>query len=382
MAVKSFYLYLILCLIFGYISVAFGFFDVPFSLDNELAPADFFYSYPIVIGLASFFISGYFFPKQMVQKNISTSSVISVTEFRPSYPTIYKANLIALLLQTLLFMYFIGKVLINYETISNSEVIIFRVLVGKESFFLLALQGVIPLLSRGIWKPLFYLCAMTTALAFAWLDGSRSSLIPLGLLVIYGVTEKKYRISLFLVLFQIFLYFFLSESRSIDDKANIDLFFEAFFGSFLGMGDALLALVSYTFIYSMLHFIITFKNELGVFVASDLFYSVLPVPSALIPVEVDPSNWRVDKYRPMGALAELVRVSHIFLTFWFFFLGCVARNIDRIKTNMVKSLASAVFFIILLSMFQYHLRGVMWLVFFCILLVFLERKSKINEQEK
>ncbi|HHK8529396.1 TPA: hypothetical protein ACQYC3_002594, partial [Vibrio parahaemolyticus] len=276
----------------------------------------------------------------------------------------------------------VSKIISNYDEIQNSNIIIFRVLVGKETFFLLFIQAMLPLAAKGLFRSIFSFFSLFVALSFAWFDGSRAALIPLSLLMLTNLAlNRKLTFSLLLML-QFFIYFFVANSRYVDDKLNFNLLLNTISESILNVQDGFFGLIAYTFGYSILHFIATTKNELGNFTSSDLLYSIIPLPSSLIPINVNVELWRVDAFRPMGAVSELYRVSSFALYFFFFGLGGLVKKLDTMNIFLLKAITMPIFSMVTIFIFQYHLRAVMWFLFLLMLLVFLDKylikKRKLN----
>ncbi|EGQ7828673.1 hypothetical protein [Vibrio parahaemolyticus] len=355
--------------------------NIPFGYDDNLVVGDFFYMYPICISTL-FFIGGYIFVRD---KSISIhvkSNPVSFSKSAFSFGVIKKVNLYLLFVQILMLFYWVSKIISNYDEIQNSNIIIFRVLVGKETFFLLFIQAMLPLAAKGLFRSIFSFFSLFVALSFAWFDGSRAALIPLSLLMLTNLAlNRKLTFSLLLML-QFFIYFFVANSRYVDDKLNFNLLLNTISESILNVQDGFFGLIAYTFGYSILHFIATTKNELGNFTSSDLLYSIIPLPSSLIPINVNVELWRVDAFRPMGAVSELYRVSSFALYFFFFGLGGLVKKLDTMNIFLLKAITMPIFSMVTIFIFQYHLRAVMWFLFLLMLLVFLDKylikKRKLN----
>ncbi|HDY8159462.1 TPA: hypothetical protein RQL00_004111 [Vibrio vulnificus] len=346
--------------------------NIPFGYDDNLVVDDFLYMYPICISTL-FFIGGYIFVRDKSIGIHAKPNPVNFSKSAFSFGVIKKVNLYLLFFQVLMLFYWVSKIISNYDEIQNSNIIIFRVLVGKETLFLLFVQAMLPLAAKGLFRPTFSFFSLFVALSFAWFDGSRAALIPLSLLMLTNLAlNRKLAFGLLLML-QFFIYFFIANSRYVDDKLNFNLLLNTISESILNVQDGFFGLIAYTFGYSILHFIATTKNELGNFTFSDLLYSIIPLPSSLIPINVNVELWRVDAFRPMGAVSELYRVSSFALYLFFFGLGGLVKKLDTMNIFLLKAITMPIFLMVTIFIFQYHLRAVMWFLFLLVLLVFLDK---------
>jgi hypothetical protein len=337
--------------------------QVPFGYDESITLVDFNYLLPILVGVLIFnFAYILTFRKLQAVLNPKLDIKYGNLKWRFSFK-IKKKHLILIVIQVLLLIYWSSKIFLNYTNQQNNDsVVIFRVLVGKESFFLLFLQSVLPVVAYGITRSYLLLTSLFVALLFAWFDGTRSALLPLSLVMLSSFNIRNKTKLFSITTLQIYIYIFSAHSRYINDKLNLDNLTNTIIDSFVQGVDGVFGLLGYVFGYSLLHYIATTKNELGQFQLLDLVYSLTPLPSKLIPINIDTSLWRVDQYRPMGAIAELSRVSNLFTYIFFFILGGLAKRLDGMSNDYIKSLSLPVFFLICVSMFQYHLRALQWFI--------------------
>jgi len=350
---------------------------VPFGYDESIKLEDFHYLMPILFGVLLFNLayklsyskSGIPLPIQPAPKYGRLAGLCSLK--------IKKKHLALIVIQLMLLIYWWVKILLNYSIQQNNDsIVIFRVLVGKESFFLLFLQSLLPILAFGVTRSFLLVTSLFVAFLFAWFDGSRSSLLPLSLVMLSTLYLGKKAKFVSIISVQMYIYVFAAHSRYINGKLSLDNLTTNVMDSFYQVSDGVAGLFGYIFGYSLLHYIATIKSGLGQFQFLDLIYSIIPLPSWLIPITIDTSLWRVDRYRPMGALAELSRVSDVFTYTLFIILGWLAKSLDRISNYTVKSLSLPIFFLICVTMFQYHLRALQWFLILQVILIFLDKKLK------
>ena len=84
-------------------------------------------------------------------------------------------------------------------------------------------------------------------------------------------------------------------------------------------------------------------------------------------------QWRVDAFRPMGALSEVLRVSSSFFFGFLFLFGRLSKSIDCIKNPLLNILSMPIFLVILVCLFQYNMRTVMWLIVFILAVIFVDK---------
>lgn len=375
--------YVILSFSLACIAVSTDWLEIPFGYEHLIEFNDLKYSLPIIWSLFIFLsVKIYYSFKFKDNKRESRHIDFGPNKFKFGFSLfrVKKINLISILIQLLLIFYFLCKIYFNYSSSSKGDIIIFRVLVGKESLVLLFIQSLILFLSRGFVKFIVFWGALFVALLFAWIDGSRSSLLPLSLWMLYLFSNKRVVLSFIVLLIQFFIYFLTAKARYINDKLDINLFLDAIYSAIQTSFDGFFGLISYVFGYSILHFIYVSKTELGLFTFNDLLYSVIPLPSSLNPLTVDVTLWRVDRYRPMGALSEVFRVSPIFLYVHFFLLGILSSKLDRMGDIYLRAFSLPIFTLVCVMMFQYHLRAVMWFVILLLIMLVLDRH--LNKRKK
>jgi hypothetical protein len=252
-----------------------------------------------------------------------------------------------------------------------------RFLGGKEAYVLLMLQSVMPVI---FWKHYvlrvgsILICALL-GFAFSWLDASRASVIPL-MAILLIASFKNYKILfVFALILQIIFYLLSIVGRTFDDRVTLDflvsialLFWENGF-------EFLLNSVSYFTAFSVLHFSYVVDTGVGVFKFFDLIYSLVPLPTIFWPLQFDIDMWRVDQFRPMGAVAEMHRVNPLFAFAYFFIFGDIARRIDCTRNQTVRVFQILLFSLSCVLVYQYSLRTVQWYLYAIVLINILYIKT-------
>lgn len=267
-------------------------------------------------------------------------------------------------------IYIVGTLITDPSTSLNGE--IHRVLESKFSHLLLIFSGVSLISNIHLRKfvAISYMLTFFIVLSFALIDGTRSAIIPLIILILWFAGHKQYTKLFF---------------ASITTAFTIGL---VFYGRFLARGndfqDLLFMIefivnnfsISYFSAYSWLHFLFAIEQFKGNFSLSDMWYSITPVPSSLLPYSPDTSLWRLDAYRPLGAQASLYLLGLIPWIFFNLVIGFVLGLATKIDNAVIRILVFGVIFLTFASSFQYNLRSVQWFLWFAIGAVVLVRKNK------
>jgi len=369
-----FLLYTVISLLLAVLSLTTDAVNIAFDY-NEYFTIDSFFPYAVLVaGLMLAFLHGY------VSKKVRINAIVN----HKKKIKIYSSNatiLIFLALQLLIIIYYGHKLYlahsgaVNYLSTDDA-----RIVGGKESYILLLLQSIIPIV---VWRVYFLRMAsifVCTAIGFifSWIDASRAGLIPLSALpILYIINNNKSHTFVILVI-ESFFYILSVIGRTFQDRFSIDfaasiisLMLENFFELFMNS-------LSYLTAFSIMHSAYVIDNASGEFGLSDFIYSITPIPTFLWPIDFNTDLWRVDQFRPMGSVAEMFRVSPILAFLYFWLLGRLARNIDTIQNQGFRVLQICLFFLICVVSYQYSLRTVQWLIYLSILVNVI---AKIKEQK-
>jgi hypothetical protein len=116
--------------------------------------------------------------------------------------------------------------------------------------------------------------------------------------------------------------------------------------------------------FSMLHFAYAAEVASERFGLAELFYSLAPIPSQLWPAPSDPLTWRFDRYRPLGAQAELWGISPALNFAFALIIGFLGGLSERISSQTLKTLVGSLLIFAFAISFQYGLRTIQWFVWF------------------
>lgn len=267
--------------------------------------------------------------------------------------------------------YFTVKILTTEPVLINS---ILRTLNGKESILLtLASSGAIFALATYNRLSVFlYALALYISFLFCWLDGSRTGLLPIAAVTlakfgnrqIFGFVANVFVLG---VLSALMFIARLNTDRSLDFLLNS-------FGSLGAQVENIYFLFSYLTAFSALHFLVVIDSGFT-FSRSDLIYSILPIPASIIGSSIDPASWRLDPYRPFGAIAELYLFAPAASYAFLGFLGVIGKAVDSTSTPSVMRLLQLFFLTTLALSFQYHLRTVQWFVYLILILLMFTRHA-------
>jgi len=288
-------------------------------------------------------------------------------------------------MQLLIVFYFLSKVDSAFELSSEFTYITnYRPFGDKFSVILLLIQGVLPVLAikNKATRIFTILISVLLSLVFAWIDASRASILPLSGMLLSSLTKKNMFLFIPVLLLMILNFVTAMAARSVYDRLHFSSILDVFQILSENFTDLLISLISYFTAFSITQFAYVTREYSGVFTSFDLFYSVIPIPSFMWPSRPDMMLWRVDRFRPMGAVSELLRVSFFFFSLFFVFYGYLSKKLDNISNINLKILSACIFALTCVSIFQYNLRSVQWFLYFMFIITIFDnvlyRVNKIS----
>lgn len=216
------------------------------------------------------------------------------------------------------------------------------------------------------------------SLLFAWLDGTRGAILPFLVYTYYYASQRKWGLALSMALIGAFLFILSVSSRWIGDKSIDSLL--------VVVGESVSSLssirFSYLFQFSYLHLMYVIDQAPYQFDLNDLLFSIIPLPSSFHFFSADPDLWRVDLYRPMGAMGELFIFSPIVFIIFNVAYGILVYKADRLSNLYVRLLTTCLILISFATSFQYHLRTVQWSIYLSMILIYSCRSTgKLQNQD-
>ena len=242
-----------------------------------------------------------------------------------------------------------------------------RHLEGKTSQLFLAISTLLAIinLERRKLGRISVLLVMVCAALYAGVDGSRAAVIPPVLVAVYSIVRRNLWGVILCGCFLLMIVGLMGAGRI------------AARGSGFEVVDLLATLwendgiqVNYFFAFSYLHFFYSLENYFGNFGWADMLYSVTPAPSRIMPYSVDPSEWRIDVYRPVGAQASVFQLSILPYIALHVAYGFLARRAKYIRSKSIIAFVSLLLVLSFAASFQYHLRAVQWFFWLAVLTMF------------
>ena len=287
--------------------------------------------------------------------------------------------------QILILCYFSYNFYSSFDAYNDSLTTLTRVMSSSKILDILVLfsaaASIINLQKRRMFT-LAIIVNVLIALEVAWFEGSRASLIFPSVYLFFGISNKKIFVSISSFLFVWWLLLLTMVARRINDKSLISfLDTSASVLSQFVTGELVLGSLSYIIHFSAVHLVYAYVYGTGVFRWNDFWYSITPIPSFMHWLEVDPSLWRVDRYRPMGGMAETLTLSlPLFFCFCAFF-GVLVARISKVPRNEFRFISFGILLISFMVSFQYGLRQAQWLIFLTLIVVFVSRLKIHNSSE-
>lgn len=368
--------YLLIAISFAFFAVETKVIDVPFDYQYEFSSREIMpYIFYLVTGWF-FYLIGYFFSgKKEIQEQKNVDSVDYFNGFNNSGVS-NKLFYLCIFAQIVIFLYILYGLNEMATLTSDSYDKEFRPLGGKFTNIILIIQALIAIIfySNRFFHGFLVLICLTVSLLFSWIDASRSAVLPIAVLLLYAISNKKFITSFFYFVIGVFLFVMAMVARGYAQRANFDSLCSIISFTFDSYFELINSFVGYLFSFSVLQFSLVVRDNAGEFNVNDLIYSILPIPSFLWPYEPDYSLWRVDFFRPMGALSEILRVSIFAFYIFFAFLGWLSKKVDGIKSAFIRVLSLSVFLLIVVQLFQYNLRTTEWFIYLLLFFVFIDKK--------
>jgi hypothetical protein len=343
---------------------------VPFNYKELVSCEEFSFSLIYIFLMVVFFIAGYMFSKAKHEVNISDrfvarhEALVGVSLARLDRISVYS------FLFLILFFSFYQYVFMEANIVGIGRR---TVLSDKFSDIGLILTGVAAAISRRnlLFSMISFVIMTYIAFVFAWVDGTRASMLPFVAYAIFMVAERKY--IRFTALIALAIYTFsMSMNARYESDGTITGLLEYIFQLNFSVSNSTLGL-GYILGFSPLHFTYVHTNNLGQFGFVDFFYSIVPLPSTFLGDGFRPSDWRVDSFRPMGAVAELLRVNLLAILSFAALLGYYGYIVDKFGNRFLRVVGSFLILYIVAISFQYNLRTVMWFVVLLVTIVLFER---------
>lgn len=214
---------------------------------------------------------------------------------------------------------------------------------------------------------LLFVIAATVLVA----DASRAAAIPIGIAAVYSGLNSRYVLAILfsglilpiLGLARAARGFFASGERGIEEFwviiANAEYF---------GVG--------YLAAYSFVHIFVVLDTPHVTFSVSDLFYSIIPLPSSLHFISHNLEDWRIDVFRPMSAMSQIVYLGFPPFLVFNFLVGVFFSRVAMTPRGALGVLGSVFLLLFFLMSHQYLLRGVMWFFYIHLFIIFLASKNK------
>lgn len=367
---------MIVSILIGYYSFYDYDFNIPFQYNHTLMLQDLNSTLPIILIM----FLGFFLGSKLQRSRNRTYDAAVIksklgVKIRFTNIILIRSDFMYIVLSISILLYFFYFPMVSSHVGSFRDLDDARIIGGKENLPLLFMILIFSLLSR--YRFISLIICISACVCIGWFNGSRSALIPLLYpLILTLVSNKKYLLlpSLLIV---IYFYVFIFLARSEMDKFNLLAFIDVIQSVPQEIYYIIIQTVGYLTAFSILHFVYCVKLMPGEFYVKDLIYSITPIPSSLIPIEVDTSLWRVDTFRPLGGVYEIYSVSPFAMFIFFVLLGFIFKGADEIKSRITSLFFLPLSFFILVFSFQYSLRGVQWFIYlYCFVLVLIYRKEK------
>lgn len=285
-------------------------------------------------------------------------------------------NFIVLIL--LLVAFFVFSLFLSSISLSRSGDGLERVMGGKYLTPLLIFLSAITIKCLDNEKDkLFPLYLLTFILGmYAYGDGTRAAMIGGVTVFMYSliVDNRKMKIHAAISIAAVFIA--LIFGRSFVSGVDLNVGFLDYFDLIF---DAIFVFWHYFITFSGLHAAYASAEGVGFFGFGEFIYSILPVPASIIPPPSSTELWRVDQFRPLGAQAEMWKVSPATNFIFAFFIGFLLRRTVRKDKSLMLILAGAILYLSFLMSFQYGLRTIQWLIWLAMFIMlmsgfFSERK--------
>ncbi|MFG6524506.1 hypothetical protein [Sulfitobacter sp. M23508] len=247
-----------------------------------------------------------------------------------------------------------------------------RHLEGKTSQLFLAISTLLAIINlerRKLGRVSVFLVMICAAL-YAGVDGSRAAVIPPVLVAVYSVVRRNLWGTVLCGCFLLVIVGLMGAGRIAARGGGVDV---VNLLATLWENDGIQ--LNYFFAFSYLHFFYALDNYFGNFGWADMLYSLAPAPSAIMPYSVDPSGWRIDVYRPVGAQASVFQLSILPYVVLHVAYGFIARRAKYIQSKSIVAFVSLLLVLSFAASFQYHLRSVQWFFWLAALTMFWAKRA-------
>ena len=201
-------------------------------------------------------------------------------------------------------------------------------------------------------------------------DASRSAALPLGIAAFFCAMNKRYILAL---LFSAPILPVLGLARG---AREFMAFGESGFDNLASIiANTEFFSLGYLAAYSFVHMMVIQDVAHVSFTISDFLYSVIPLPSGIHFINHELENWRMDMFRPMSGMSQMLYLGFFPFLLFNIFIGIFfgkARNASRNRAGILGVLLLLIFF---LSCHQYFLRGAMWFFYFHIIAMMISASS-------
>lgn len=355
--------YLVVCFILSILHVYTGV-SIAFSYHEYFKISDILLSIPIFALLLASITLGSYFGSRLSFRNFKLNS------FKIKYFHILGFAFLIYFCASIFF-----TILGNSDQSNDGEM--FRVLESKTSQIFLILSGIVLVYNFNVHKltKSSYILAFAISSSFALVDGSRAALLPFFLLCFWLFSNGYYwklAINMCTLVIIVGLLFY---GRILTRGLTVE------FDNVLGFLSYILSQVSISYFtsFSWLHFIYSIDHYKFSFSVIDLFYSVTPIPSRFLPYEPNTSEWRIDRYRPIGAQGSLFISGIIPFILFNFCVGFANGQSNRVQKPVIKTLVKFILLFTFASSFQYNLRSIQWFFWCAVLIMVLTRlNNKYN----
>lgn len=253
----------------------------------------------------------------------------------------------------------------------------YKPLTQKSSILLVIISSLAAISSIALrrFSALHLLGLTTITLMFGYFDTSRTALVPGAILLLYAFTNRRRALSVLgLTLISIGLLLSFGLRADVDQAGkSIELLMSSISSSQINYFR------SYVFEFSYLHFLYTMAQSPLMFDAKDLVYSITPLPSAILPPSSDPDTWRLDKYRPYGAMAETLNVGYTFFLLFNFLFGFLATAITFSRSTLLRLGGTALVVFGYMASYQYGLRTIQWFLWISLAISYIPTTRIHNE---
>ncbi|MBP1804843.1 hypothetical protein [Rubellimicrobium aerolatum] len=258
--------------------------------------------------------------------------------------------------------YCIVKVALDWEVLQeNRPGYIARILASKASQFLVLAAALLTAYNLSVRRLGVASAAVALAigLLFAWVDASRSGVLPPAVIAIHFVARRRVGPAALFLAVAVFFFVLTMTGRGEADK-SLDAFLTT---ATLIASQWREINLSYLFEFSYLHLFTVYEQIPLDFGLADLIYSITPIPGALHPIAVDPMLWRLDLYRPYGGMGELLGFGPVVFGAFHVAFGAMARYHDATPNLFRKFIGLMLFLFGFISLFQYGLRAGEWMIY-------------------